>query len=150
MAYQNWMTRASNPVKEDSANSSTTFHLQENLNPVLGSLAFTTSQNHVNEGSASFSTVHQHQIPVINSPEDLETNTMSVWCSLSSSSFHSFCFLVHNPIFCIARQPVVDTLPPIDLGPMNISCPFCGALHWADECVSLSRVGHISNVLRPR
>ncbi|KAJ7622879.1 hypothetical protein B0H17DRAFT_1112287 [Mycena rosella] len=23
-----------------------------------------------------------------------------------------------------------------DLGPMNVSCPHCAALHWADECVS--------------
>ena len=51
-------------------------------------------------------------------------------------------FLGQNPFFCIARQPVLDTLTPIDLGDMNICCPFCNALHWIDERVSSSRVGH--------
>jgi len=47
-----------------------------------------------------------------------------------------------NSLFCIARQPVLDTLPANDLGIMNILCPFCDALHWLDERVSSSRVGH--------
>jgi hypothetical protein len=49
--------------------------------------------------------------------------------------------LVHNSSFCIARQPVADDLGPIDLGLMNIHCPYCDALHWLDERVSSSRVG---------
>ena len=49
---------------------------------------------------------------------------------------------MHNSSFCIARQPVVDTLPAIDLGFMNIQCPYCHALHWIDEKVSSSRVDH--------
>ncbi|KAF8805649.1 hypothetical protein BYT27DRAFT_7296327 [Phlegmacium glaucopus] len=42
-------------------------------------------------------------------------------------------------LFCIARRPVLDTLPMNDLGIMNVHCPFCDALHWDDECVSSSR-----------
>jgi hypothetical protein len=50
-------------------------------------------------------------------------------------------FSVHNSFFCIARQPVVDDLCPVELGLMNIRCPYCDALHWLDERVSSSRVG---------
>ena len=49
---------------------------------------------------------------------------------------------MHNPSFCIARRPVLDTLHVNDLEIMNICCPFCGALHWLDERVSSSRVGN--------
>ena len=48
----------------------------------------------------------------------------------------------HHVLFCIARQPVFDTLPANNLDIMNIHCPFCGALHWLDERVSSSRAGH--------
>lgn len=46
----------------------------------------------------------------------------------------------HNPWFCIARRPVIDTIHVHDLGTMNIRCPYCDALHWEDEKVSSSRV----------
>ena len=36
----------------------------------------------------------------------------------------------------------MDTIPVHDLGRMNIECPFCTALHWLDEHVSLSMVHH--------
>jgi hypothetical protein len=49
---------------------------------------------------------------------------------------------VHDPFFCIARRPVIDGLSPNDLGPMNVHCPSCDALHWEGEHVSSSRVGH--------
>ena len=49
---------------------------------------------------------------------------------------------VHDPLFCIAWRPVLDTLPANDLGIMNILCPFCDALHWVDEHVSSLRAGH--------
>lgn len=45
-------------------------------------------------------------------------------------------------MFCVARQRVADNIGPIDLGLMNIHCPYCDALHWLDERVSSSRVGH--------
>ena len=48
---------------------------------------------------------------------------------------------VRNPFFCIARQRILDVLPPNDIGRMNIQCRHCDALHWSDECVSSSRVG---------
>ena len=48
----------------------------------------------------------------------------------------------HDALFCIARQPVLDTLAANDLGFMNIHCPFCDTLHWLDERVSASRAGH--------
>jgi hypothetical protein len=51
-------------------------------------------------------------------------------------------FSVHDPFFCIARRPVFDGLPPNDLGAMNVRCPSCDALHWENESVSSSRVGH--------
>ena len=47
-----------------------------------------------------------------------------------------------NPFFGIARRPVVDTLNVHDLGPMNIHCPFCDALHWKEERLLSSRVSH--------
>lgn len=57
-------------------------------------------------------------------------------------SFFLTIFLVHGSSFCVARQPVVDSLCSIDLGLMNVQCPYCKALHWSDECVTSSRVGH--------
>ena len=51
-------------------------------------------------------------------------------------------FSVQDPFFCIGRRPVFDGLTPNDLGAMNVRCPFCDALHWENECVSSSRVGH--------
>ncbi|KAF8807144.1 hypothetical protein BYT27DRAFT_7255789 [Phlegmacium glaucopus] len=45
-------------------------------------------------------------------------------------------------LFCIAQQPVLDTLPMNDLGIMNVHCLFCDALHWDDEHVSSSRRNH--------
>ena len=50
--------------------------------------------------------------------------------------------VVRSPFFCLARQPVVDNLHVNDLGYMNIQCSFCGALHWNDEHLASSRVGH--------
>ena len=68
---------------------------------------------------------------------------MYVTCHFYRHNFFLLMSLsVHNPSFCIARQHVDDTLSPIDLGPMNIGCPFCDALHWIDERVLSSRVGH--------
>lgn len=36
-------------------------------------------------------------------------------------------------LFCIARQPYQEPLARHDLGPMDIECSHCGALHWFDE-----------------
>ena len=36
----------------------------------------------------------------------------------------------------------MDSLHVHDLGRMNICCTFCGALHWDDEKLSLSRINH--------
>ena len=36
-------------------------------------------------------------------------------------------------MFAVARPPTVDTINVHDLGPMNIHCPFCDALHWKEE-----------------
>src|SRR5882672_6145244 len=34
----------------------------------------------------------------------------------------------------LARHPIVEAdVPPHALGPMNIKCPDCGALHWMAE-----------------
>ena len=34
----------------------------------------------------------------------------------------------------LARRPFVEAdVPPHDLGPMNVKCPDCGALHWMAE-----------------
>jgi hypothetical protein len=49
--------------------------------------------------------------------------------------------IVHPPLFFIARQPVFNTIAPVDLGLMNIECIHCDALHWSDEHVSSSRIG---------
>ena len=45
-----------------------------------------------------------------------------------------------RPLFGLGRRPVVDSLPPNDLGRMNIPCLFCDALHWLDERVSSSNI----------
>ena len=47
-----------------------------------------------------------------------------------------------QPLFCAARQPVVNNLPTHDIGHMNVECPFCHAFHWIDECVLSSSVDH--------
>ena len=49
------------------------------------------------------------------------------------------CLTVHDPLFCIAHHPVCDMLP---VNVMNIHCSFCDALHWMDEHVSSSKIGH--------
>ena len=54
-----------------------------------------------------------------------------------------FIYIANNPLFCIARRPVVDTLQINDLGVMDIHCPHCDALHWRDECTSKSRIDHL-------
>src|SRR5437016_7311240 len=46
------------------------------------------------------------------------------------------CFEERRPLFCVARQAVVDDMTAHDVGHMNIECPFCRALHWMDERVS--------------
>jgi len=51
-------------------------------------------------------------------------------------------FIVWNPLFCVAREPVVSTIATDDLGWMNIECPFCKAFHWLDEHVSSSTIYH--------
>ena len=51
--------------------------------------------------------------------------------------------IAHSPLFCIACRAVIDTFPVNDLGLMSICCPFCNALHWEDESVSSSRIGHL-------
>ena len=62
------------------------------------------------------------------------------------STYDRLCVFKHsiarNPLFAIARRPTVDTINVHDLGPMNIHCPFCDALHWKEERVLSSRVGH--------
>ncbi|KAJ6472681.1 hypothetical protein C8R47DRAFT_1145868 [Mycena vitilis] len=45
----------------------------------------------------------------------------------------------HNPAntaLMIARREYHDPESWHDLGPMNVECPHCGALHWADERVA--------------
>lgn len=49
---------------------------------------------------------------------------------------------MHGSFFGIGRRPVLDSLPVNDLGNMNICCPYCNALHWLDERISSSRIGH--------
>ena len=39
-------------------------------------------------------------------------------------------------LFRIARRPYVEPSQRHDLGRMNVSCPYCGALHWMDERLS--------------
>lgn len=61
--------------------------------------------------------------------------------------FHNILFklnidIARNSFFGIARRPVLDSLHVNDLGDMNIRCPYCDALHWMDERVSSSRIGH--------
>jgi len=40
-----------------------------------------------------------------------------------------------QPLFCAARQPVINNLPTHDIGHMNVECPFCHAFHWIDDRV---------------
>ena len=35
-----------------------------------------------------------------------------------------------------ARQPYHKPVPCHSLGPMNVPCHYCGALHWADKCLA--------------
>jgi len=43
----------------------------------------------------------------------------------------------------LARLPLAEAdVPPHDLGPMNIKCPDCGALHWMAERRSDSSMAH--------
>ena len=44
--------------------------------------------------------------------------------------------ILGNPLFCSARKPYVEPMLRHDLGPMNVKCPSCGALHFAAERVS--------------
>jgi hypothetical protein len=61
-------------------------------------------------------------------------------------------------MFCIARNPYIITQKH-DCGRMNVTCHYCGALHWMDERVSSSKQspefsmccqhGHVSLPLLP-
>ena len=46
---------------------------------------------------------------------------------------------VQQPLFCIARGPVPDSLPPLDVGRMDVPCPYCNASHWLEESTVSSR-----------
>jgi len=84
----------------------------------------------------------------LDSEEDTDMRRMSM--SFSSSFFGgpyivlNYCFALtgHQPLFCAARQPVIDNLPTHDIGHMNVECPFCHAFHWIDEHVLSSSVDH--------
>jgi len=47
--------------------------------------------------------------------------------------------MVRQPLFCIARRPIADTLLPLDVGRMDVTCPHCNALHWLGESTVSSR-----------
>ena len=101
-----------------------------------------TDDHHVEESrpsnSSTFHPHENHEVAIGNTSAECDADTTSYFIL----SFLLMSFLVHDPFFCIARRPVFDGLPPNDLGSMNVRCPFCDALHWENECVSLSRVGH--------
>ena len=44
--------------------------------------------------------------------------------------------ILGNPLFRSARKPYVEPMLRHNLGPMNVRCPSCGALHFAAERVS--------------
>lgn len=53
--------------------------------------------------------------------------------------------LIHNaaaypPAYRLAREPYVEPAGRHDLGRMDVTCEYCGALHWSAEKTSNSRV----------
>ncbi len=42
------------------------------------------------------------------------------------------------PLFTLARTPFIEPVARHDLGAMDITCSFCGALHWIDEKLTSS------------
>jgi hypothetical protein len=106
-----------------------------------------SDDHHIEESRLSSSlTSHpheNHQVAVGNSASgtncDGDETSMGF---LSITVLSLMLFSVQDPFFCIGRRPVFDGLTPNDLGAMNVRCPSCDALHWENECVSSSRIGH--------
>ena len=96
-------------------------------------------ESHVDESVSSARLPEGCIQPLSASDDDAELFPMSEYIFfphfLAIVNFFAEC----SPLFCIAQQPVLDSLSANHLGIINVLCLFCHAFCWFDECVSSLR-----------